>query len=171
MSDNGVLTRLAEQLPADFMRFRPSATQRMLSAGEFLQAGPLRGCSFDGKLTQQSSVEQVLTLIEDLLASPPRAIRSTSFSLEASDLRWKASTAGCVGRLELYDGRRGRQRFRLTAYLRCAGDSPDSPDVRSLIERIAEATHIPFGSGSWLRRAYCPGAGRRNSFGATSRLG
>jgi hypothetical protein len=148
MSDNGVLTRLAEQLPPDFMGFRPSATDRMLTASEFLRAEPPRGCAFSGKLSDPYGAEKALELTESLLSSSAKAIRSTSFRFNATNVRWKEGEATSLGTLRLYHRGRGKRRFDLSASMRCSGDSLESDHLRQVIKRVSTATGIPFASGS-----------------------
>src|SRR5437016_336823 len=101
-SNPGVLVRLADRLPDVALGFRAlMGSYRAKTAAEFRLEKPSDFCSYDGDLLAHLSPETSLSLIEELLQSPPGAIRSTHFNIQIKNLRWKNSADGSSGSLDL----------------------------------------------------------------------
>ncbi len=109
MANNGVLIRLAERLPVMALGFKDRAF-RDRSAGEFLIHPGAAPCVFQRSLTEYFSIEEIIPLLEELLRSPAQAIRSTSFSVNANDFRWRNSPGDSSGSLFLFDFKASFQR-------------------------------------------------------------
>jgi len=152
-ADPGVLTGLAERLPVAALGFRIMGSDRALTAGQF-SAGPVDGLStFDGMLTEHLLPTDAFVLIERLLQSSARSIRSTAFNLRVLNIRWKGAPADGIGSLDLSDLKAfsRSKRFSLSAGLQILAEDPKSREVTEMVERVAHATGIPFNEGRILR--------------------
>jgi hypothetical protein len=142
----GVITRLAGLLPLTALGFQTGGVFRAITAAQFRIQPASALSSFNGTLTEHFPASKVLDLIEELLASPAGAIRSTAFNLNVRKLQWKGAPPGSSGSIDLFDLKHfGRvKRFSLTACLELPGNNPKSPDVRESIKQVAHTTGLAF---------------------------
>jgi len=141
-----VLLRLAERLPAKTLGFRSMGSDRAQTAEDFA-SGPANGfCTFNGNLTEHLLPADAFALIEELLKSPPSAIRSTAFTLDARNIQWKGSPQASSGSLYLSDLKAFNrvQRFSLSASLQLSSDDPKSKEVRAILSQVTQATGLGF---------------------------
>ena len=146
MADPGILLQLAQRLPLMALGFE-QVSSRKRTAGEFrAEYSPGRMCSFNGTLTDHFNASDALLLVEELLRGPAAAIRSTAFSMTASNLLWKGAPPGSTGWIDLSDFKafQRKDRFSLSACVEWAGEDPKSPEVREILERVSRATGIAF---------------------------
>ena len=152
-SDCGVLIGLAELLPSATLGFRTMRLNRALTAGQFVACKPSGLSTFSGVLTEHLLPVDALALVERLLLSSPRSIRSTSFDLRALNLRWKGAPPDVTGSLGLSDMKihKWAKRFSLSASLQIPAENPKSPEVKDVLKKVADATGILSNKGRVLR--------------------
>lgn len=146
-SNSGVITCLAGHLPITALGFCHGGSSREITAAQFRIQPDSSLSTFNGKLTEHVPPSRALELVEELLACPPGAIRSTAFNLNVRKLQWKGAPPGSSGEISLFDLKHfGRAtRFSLTALLELPGNNLESTEVRDAIKLVAEATGIGFG--------------------------
>lgn len=152
MANPGVLERLARDLPADALGFKILTEQRTVTSEEFLRKGPQRMSSFSGDLTNWLSSERAIEIVRELVNSPPAMVRSASFGVSVSNLRWRGATDGVGGRLHMSDMKvfRSAARFSCTA----AVDFPDTvsdAEISKITAAIAQATGVGFKAKDMIR--------------------
>jgi hypothetical protein len=147
-SNREVMMRLAERLPANALGFRGLPSDRAQTAREFSAAPPGGFCSFSGNLTEHLLPSDAFALIEQLLKSPPGAIRQTSFSLDIGKIHWNGSPEESSGDLYLSDFKAFQRasRFSLSARLRFSGEDPKSNEAREVLRQVTQATGLAFDS-------------------------
>jgi hypothetical protein len=145
-ANNGVIMRLAGHLPIAALAFRPMGSDRALTAAQFRIQPPSSFSTFEGNLTDHFPPSAALDLIEELLACPPGAIRSTTIHVTVRKFQWKGAPPGCSGEIGLFDLKHADQekRFSLTTVLEVPGNNPKSSEVLEAINQVAQATGIGF---------------------------
>jgi hypothetical protein len=154
-ANRGVLIHLAELLPAKALGFRCSGSDRAITADQFRRQESAGLCIFNGKLTEHFLPMDALRLIEELLARPPQAIRSTAFNFNVDKIQWKGAPPDCSGALHLFDLKAFKRtaRFSLSVSLKMRGENPTAPEVKEMLKEVTQATGIAFEKGRIVRTA------------------
>ena len=142
-----MLIRLAERLPAAALGYKNlRSSHRAETTKEFSSKPAVGLTAYDGCLTDYFRPDDALALIEALLESPPRAIRSTSFSVNFTKFRWKGSPDNSDGNLNLFDLKafKLKNRFSLSAFLKIEVDDFKSTQFQETVKNVAAATGIIF---------------------------
>jgi hypothetical protein len=100
-------------------------------------------------LTEHLLPADAFVLVERLLQSSARSMRSTAFNLRVLNIRWKGAPSDGTGSLDLCDfkGFNRSKRFSLCASLQVLAEDPKSREVKDMFKQVAHATGIPFNEG------------------------